>query len=340
MFLNSNNKKKEKFIWFMRQAGRYLPEYRKIRTEVGGFLNLCYSPEKASEVTLQPIDRFDFDAAIIFSDILVILDALGSKVEFIKGEGPKLYTDIDRFIEENSNLSVIEEKITNNLENVYKAIEISRRKLDKNKSLIGFSGAFWTLFTYLIEGGGSKIFAKAKDFIYREEEKTNKLKKILSYAISIHLKNQIKAGCDIVKIFDSWAGVLSVSQIDELVIEPTKEILKEVKKEIKKEKIILFPRGINNLEKFCKLDFDVIALDYSFDISQAKKLYENYGKITQGNLDPYLLAAADISKIEKEVLNILKETKDIPHIFNLGHGILPHTPIKNVEKVIKLIRSF
>jgi uroporphyrinogen decarboxylase len=331
---------KNNFIWFMRQAGRYLPEYLKTREEAGSFLDLCYNPELAAKVTLQPIDRFDFDAAIIFSDILVILDALGSKVSFIKGEGPLIKTDIDKFISENNTEEIIAEKITSNLQPVYQAIKITRLKLPSNKSLIGFSGAFWTLFSYLIEERGTKIFSLSKRFIYEEQQKLEKIKKIISHAIFIHLKNQIAAGCNIIKIFDSWASALSHEQVNNLVIDPTKEILEKLNSIKKQEKIICFPRGINNLDDFCKLDFDVIALDYSFDIKNAKNIYEKHGKTTQGNLDPFLLASNDQKSLETQVKHILEETKNIPHIFNLGHGILPHTPIKNVEKTIGIIRNF
>ncbi len=338
MLITNLTSKKTK-IWFMRQAGRYLPEYREVRKEMGSFLNLCYSPKKASLVTLQPIDRFDLDAAIIFSDILVILDALGTKVFFIQGEGPKIEVDLDYFIEKNKNLETIEKKIKTHLEPVYQAITLTRAKLATKKSLIGFAGAFWTIFCYLIEGEGSKTFTKAKIYAYEEQEKTKKLQKIISFAISCHLNNQIEAGCDTIKIFDSWAGGLTTSQTERLVLNPTRDILDMLKNQ--KATKILFSRGVGNLDIFCQnLDFDVIALDSSFPIKNAKKLYEKYGKITQGNLDNFLLASKNISFLEKETKNILQETKEIPHIFNLGHGIIPTTPIKNIERIIEIIRNY
>ena len=339
MLFDSFTQKKK--IWFMRQAGRHLPEYLELRKNAGSFLDLCYNPELAAEATMQPIKRYNIDAAIIFSDILVILDALGCKTSFVKGEGPKIEKDLEKFISDNLKKEDIEEKITKNLEPVYEAIRLTRKQLPKDKSLIGFAGAFWTLLTYFIEGQGSKVFAKTKRFIYEEPEKLEKLQEILCYAISIHLKNQIKAGCDTIKIFDSWAGVLSISQIKNLVNKPFQKILKNLEQE--KAKKILFPRGISALDIFCEdlqnYNYDCLAVDYCFDIKNAKNLQQKYKKVIQGNLDPYLLAFGRKEKIKNEVNYILENTKDIEHIFNLGHGIIPETPIENVEMVVDLVNN-
>ena len=327
-------------IWLMRQAGRYLPEYQKIRKSKSDFLDLCYSPLEASEVTLQPIKRFDFDAAIIFSDILVILDALGSKVSFKKNHGPIIETNLDKFITDNYKNN-LEKTITEKLEPVYQAIRITREKLPKEKSLIGFAGAFWTLFAYLIEGQGSKNFNKAKQYYYDNPKSFAKIKEILSKAIAIHLSNQIKAGCDTVKIFDSWTGVLSQQQKEYLVIKPTEDILKELKKKNKETKIICFPKSIGfSYKDFAKLDFDILAIDYGFPIEKSQEIYREYNKAIQGNLDPAILLSKNQDKLLNEVDFILENTKNIPFIFNLGHGILPETPIDNVYKLVERVKKF
>ncbi len=331
---NNSNKS---FIWLMRQAGRYLPEYREKRKEVGNFLDLCYNPEFAAEVTLQPISRFNFDAAIIFSDILVILDALDQEVEFVPGKGPVIKANLSKLL--NLTDDNVREKITEKLNPVYEAIKITRKNLSREKSLIGFTGAYWTLLAYLIEGSGSKTFHKAKIFTYDNQEEEQKIRHILCLAISTHLKNQIKAGCDVIKIFDSWAGILTNEQIKNLVIKPYKNILDSIKAEPAKK--ICFPRGIKeNYHEFCKLNFDIYALDYTENINIAENLYKKYGKITQGNLDPAILQLNNLEKLGEEISIILTATKNIPHIFNLGHGIMPETPIKNVEFMLEKVRSF
>ena len=306
--LNYIYNKKEVPIWFMRQAGRYLPEYREIRKSKNSFLELCYDPKTASEITLQPIERFSFDAAIIFSDILVILDALGAKVSFKENIGPIIDTDINKFIEENP-IDKVEEKINKHLKPVYEAIKITRDKLNKEKSLIGFAGGFWTLFAYLMEGKGSKDFNIAKRFYLDEKEKFKKLEEILTKAISIHLNNQKKAGCDTIKIFDSWAGLLADRQKNELLTAPTKKIIDSVKD--KTTTIIYFPRNVSfYIEEIIKLDFDVLALDYSFPISRAKELHLKSKKIIQGNLDPIYLTIKNKEELKKEVEYILEQTKE------------------------------
>ena len=232
----------------------------------------------------------------------------------------------------------LKKKITHNLAPVYEAIKLTRKELDVTKSLIGFTGAFWTLFAYLIEGQGSKNFAKAKQFFYDNPKKYSKIKNILCSAISVHLKNQIKAGCDTLQIFDSWVGVLAPYQINSLVIEPTKDILSQVK--TKNTNVICFPRGIGSFYKeYAQLKFDIFALDYNFPIEKASEIYHNYGKAIQGNLDPAILLLNDNKIILSEIKRIITATKDIPSIFNLGHGILPETPIKNVEKLVEVIKN-
>jgi uroporphyrinogen decarboxylase len=318
-------------IWIMRQAGRYLPEYLEIRKDVKNFLDLCYNPKLASEVTLQPINRFDFDAAIIFSDILVIPDALGVKVEFLKNEGPKL----GEFKLENLNIKNIE----NHLNPVFEAISLTKSKLNKDKALIGFCGAPWTLACYMIEGGGSKNFEKVKRFALERESEFQALIDILCESLVIYLSMQIKAGADLVKIFDSWASVLPPSQLQKWVINPTKKIILELKKLHPEIPVISFPRGIATSypDFVAQVNCDCVALDQNIDRNFAVK---NINCALQGNLDNFTLAFASKKEIEKEVIDILNKFSNNPFIFNLGHGILPQTPIENVELVLNLIRNY
>lgn len=330
--------KKERFekppIWIMRQAGRYLPEYREIRSNVKNFLELCYTPKLACEVTLQPITRFDLDAAIIFSDILVIPDALGVKVEFVKNEGPKLGSF------ELKNLKI--DNIEKHLSPVFEALALTKSKLSKDKALIGFSGSPWTLACYMIEGGGSKNFELTREKAVHDEEFFAELIEILTASIITYLSAQIKAGATVVKLFDSWAGVLPPAQLQKWVINPTKKIVDEIKKLHPEIPVICFPRGVGaNYEEFARIVAPHgLALDQNLPRNWVKKnLQENLGQVVQGNLDNILLAFGSKKEIEKEVLNILETFGDQPFVFNLGHGILPETPIENVELVMKLVRG-
>jgi uroporphyrinogen decarboxylase len=324
-------------IWIMRQAGRYLPEYMKTRSQIDNFLDLCYNPKLACEVTLQPIKRFEFDSAIIFSDILVIPDALGVKVDFIKNHGPKLA----KFDLENDLKNLKIANINNHLKNVYEAISLTRSKLSNDKALIGFCGAPWTLACYMIEGGGSKNFDKVREMALKNEKLFAELIEILSESLKIYLTSQINAGADIIKIFDSWAGVLPPTQIQKWIIDPAKKIVNYLKENHPEIPIIYFPKSIGvNYEKFAQeVDCQALALDQNLEKNWAKKyLQQNLNKTIQGNLDNFLLAFGDKKDIEKEVRNILDTFNDNPFIFNLGHGILPQTPIENVELILKIIR--
>ncbi len=321
-------------IWIMRQAGRYLPEYREIRSNVKNFLELCYTPKLASEVTLQPITRFNLDAAIIFSDILVIPDALGVKVEFVKNEGPKL----GEF--ELKNLRT--ENIAKHLSPVFEALELTKSKLDKGKALIGFSGSPWTLACYMIEGGGSKNFEATRRSAIENEKFFAELIEILTQSIIQYLSLQIKAGADAVKLFDSWAGVLPPEQLRKWVIEPTKKIVTEIRKLHPKIPVICFPKGVGiSYEEFTReVAPQGLALDQNVNkIWVRENLQKNLGQVVQGNLDNFLLAFGSKKEIEKEVLEILKTFGERPFIFNLGHGILPETPIENVQLVVDLVRG-
>ncbi len=321
-------------IWVMRQAGRYLPEYREIRSNVNSFLEMCYTPKIASEVTLQPIRRFGFDAAIIFSDILVIPDALGVKVEFVKNEGPKL-GDFDL-----SNLKT--QNIKSHLNPVFEALELTKSKLDANTALIGFSGSPWTLACYMIEKGGSKNFEKTRKLAIHDSKYFSQLIEILTQSIIEYLSLQIKAGADVIKLFDSWASVLPPFELQKWVIDPTKKIVSELKKLHPNVPIICFPRGIgvNYLEFVKQVGCNAVALDQTIERNWVKRnLQQDCNAIIQGNLDNLLLAFGSKKEIEKEVMDILEKFAEKPFIFNLGHGILPETPIENVELVINLVRS-
>lgn len=321
-------------VWVMRQAGRYLPEYRELRANVKNFLELCYTPKLASEVTLQPIRRFGFDAAIIFSDILVIPDALGVKVEFVKNEGPKLGSF------ELKNLKT--ENVKAHLNPVFEALELTKSKLGKETALIGFSGAPWTLACYMIEGGGSKNFEKTRETAIGDPQFFSQLIEILTQSIIEYLSLQIQAGADVVKIFDSWAGILPPFELQKWVIDPTKKIVSELKKLHPQTPVICFPRGIgvNYVEFVKQVGSSAIALDQNIERNWARKnLQQDCSAIIQGNLDNFLLAFGSKKEIEKETIEILKAFTDSPFIFNLGHGILPQTPIENVELVLKTVKN-
>jgi len=325
-------------IWIMRQAGRYLPEYRAIRADVKNFLDLCYNPKLASEVTLQPIRRFDFDAAIIFSDILVIPDALGVKVDFVKNEGPKLQK-----ISTKSDLQKLKiENISKHLQPVFETLRLTKSQLANDKTLIGFSGAPFTLACYMIEGGGSKNFDLVKKTALQNEEFFSQLIDILTESVALYLIDQINNGADVVKIFDSWAGILPENDFQKWVINPTKKIIAKVKEKFPNTPIICFPRGAGILyENFAReVKSNVLAIDQNVPKLWAKEVLQNkLNVIIQGNLDNQLLAYGSKNEIEKEVLKIRQTFGEKPFIFNLGHGILQETPIENVEFLMKLIRQ-
>lgn len=325
-------------IWMMRQAGRYLPEYREIRAKADNFLSLCYNPKLASEITLQPIRRFGFDGAILFSDILVIPDALGVKVEFVKNEGPKLEKVLNEKDLVKLNLSNIEK----HLNTVFETINLTKGQLDNKTTFIGFSGSPWTIATYMVEGGGSKNFENVRGLAISNPQFFQHLTDILVEAISIYLIKQIESGVEVIKLFDSWAGVLPESEFEKWVINPNKKIIENVQKKYPNFPIILFTRGAGVLYENVALNIDNICL--AIDQNLSKKwvkeiLQEKHQRIIQGNLDNILLASGSLIDIEKEVLEIKNTFGNKPFIFNLGHGILPHTPIANVEKMLKVLRG-
>jgi len=323
-------------IWIMRQAGRYLPEYRQIRANAKNFLDLCYNPKLASEITLQPIKRFGFDASIIFSDILVIPDALGIKVNFVKGEGPKL----EKISQEEDLLRLKLGNIENHLAPIFENISLVKNGLNDKTALIGFSGSPWTISTYMIEGGGSKNFEKSRGLAISNPEFMKKLSDILVEVISEYLIKQIESGVEIVKLFDSWAGILPENEFTKWVIKPNKKIIAKVKERYPEIPVILFTKGAGILYENVarEIDCECLAIDQNVSLNWAREiLQKKYGRVVQGNLDNILLANGSAEEVQSQTQKILRELGDHSFIFNLGHGILPHTPIKNVEALLKLI---
>lgn len=330
-FLRKNNNVP---IWFMRQAGRYLPEYMEIRKDSSDFLELCYDSEKAKKVTLQPIDRFDFDAAIIFSDILVLPHALGWKVAFKKGEGPILQK-----FETDNDLLYINNDFDKKINCIYDTVNKVRLSLDKNKSLIGFAGSPWTVASYMLEGKGKQDFSVSKNFLYNNKKLALQLIDIITEKTIEYLLGQINAGVDIIQLFDSWAGVLSGEEYEDFVIKPTKKIVSLVKRKYPSLPIIGFPRGSGYLyqEYIDQTDIDAIGVDQFVPINTMKKWQENI--IVQGNFDPVLLLGKK-EIIEKKANDILTCLDSKNFIFNLGHGILPYTPIENVQFLVNYVRNY
>ena len=325
------NKKTCKSIWFMRQAGRYLPEFREIRSKNKNFINLCLNSELSSQITLQPVERFNLDSAIIFSDILLVPYALGQSVDFVKDEGPKLNNfNFEQFMSNN------EKNFSKKLNPIYKAIEITRKKLNKEKSLISFVGAPWTLLIYMLNLKKNKFELDSKKLSY-DNTRTNQIFKELVKYLCIHIKNQINAGADVVQIFDSWAGLIPPKSFEIYCLRPNAEIIKFCKKN--KIPSICFPKGIKkeyeNFNKFVKPDG--LNLDAEIDPIWAKKKLTNV--VLQGGLDPKMLLKSDESLLEAAT-KYIQTFKDIPYVFNLGHGLLPETDPDKVNKLIKFYRNF
>ena len=319
-------------LWMMRQAGRYLPEYRQLRKNAGSFLDLCYTPEMAVEITLQPIRRFGFDAAILFCDILVIPDAMGRHVRFVEGEGPRL----DAITPEEIKQLKGEEAI-NHLECVFETLSILRNELADDVTLLGFCGAPWTVATYMIAGHGTPDQAPARLFSYEYEREFEDLLDRLSKLSAQYLIGQLKAGADAVQIFDSWSGVLGEQEFEKWCVRPVRNIVKAVREEIPDAKIIGFPKnaGLNYLNYRKNTGVDCLGLDWTLPISFAKRLQSD-GAV-QGNLDPMRLIAGG-GALDDGVDEIVENLGDGPLIFNLGHGITPQTPIGNVERMIERVR--
>jgi uroporphyrinogen decarboxylase len=318
----------------MRQAGRYLPEYRALRAKAGGFLDLVFTPELAAEVTLQPIRRFGFDAAILFSDILVIPHALGQPVRFAVGEGPLLDPLEDRKAFERI-AGELDHKILNP---VYETIRTVRRELDAGTTLLGFCGAPWTVATYMIAGRGTPDQAPARLFGYRDRVGLDTLIDVLVDASADYLVRQLQAGADAVQIFDTWAGVLSPAEFDRWCIAPTKRIVEKVRAAVPGARIIGFPRGAGaSLKRYAaEVPVDAVGLDWMIDRAFAREEVQSRVAV-QGNLDPLVLVAGG-EALDRAVDAVLEAFSGGPFIFNLGHGIVPETPIAHVEQMLARVR--
>ena len=323
-------------IWLMRQAGRYLPEYRATRGEAGSFLDLCYNPDLACEVTLQPLRRYDFDAAILFSDILVIPQALGQHLAFKQGEGPQLEA-----IRDASGLGKLSvDGIHKTLGPVYETVSKLSEAIPSHTALIGFAGAPWTVATYMVEGKGSKDFANIRRFAYGDPDGFGQLIDILVEATTQYLLKQVEAGAECIQLFETWGGVLSETGFNRWVIEPTKQIVANLRAVHPDLPIIGFPRGAGlHLIDFKKqTGVTGVGLDSGVPLDWVAQNLQKLGPV-QGNLDPmYLITGGDA--MLDETKRILDTLGNGPFIFNLGHGITPETPPENVEKLVNFIRGY
>lgn len=329
-------------LWVMRQAGRYLPEYRELRKDAGSFLDLCYTPQMAKEVTLQPIRRFGMDGAILFSDILVIPQALGLDLTFVAGEGPKL--DKLKTVDDISPLAEKIATIDDTLSPVYETVKSVKAELPPTTSLIGFCGAPWTVALYMVDDHPSKQNHISRSWCYQHPEKFAELLDILVGASTHYLKKQIEAGAEAIQIFDSWAGCVPDELFDEVIVKPTLKICRNIRASHPEVPIILFPKGVHmeQLEKMVvqgKDLFNCIGLDYGVDLKWAAETLQPDVCI-QGNLDPaYLLTTPEIVRAKaQELLEI--GTRHNGFIFNLGHGITPETPIENMQALVDTVKNF
>ena len=320
-------------VWFMRQAGRYLPEYRALRADKGGFLDLVYDVEAAIEVTLQPLRRFDFDAAILFSDILVVPYAMGQHLWFEEGEGPRLSPKmLDATLE---SLQAAPER----LEPIFRTVTGVKAQLSPDKALLGFAGSPWTVATYMIAGQGSREQAEARRLAYREPERVTALINAIAETTISYLRAQIDAGADAVQLFDSWAGSLSPRQFEELVIAPNAKIVAALKQSHPTTPVIGFPKGAGGkLPTYAReTGVDAIGVDETVDPEWAHAALPRHLPV-QGNLDPLALVTGG-PQLHDAVARILKAFAGRPHIFNLGHGIVPDTPLTHVQAVLAQIRA-
>lgn len=319
-------------MWLMRQAGRYLPEYRSLRAEKGGFLDMAYDPEAAAEITLQPLRRFPFDAAILFSDILVVPHAIGMDLSFVAGEGPRLAPPLSE-----ARIGDLEPAIER-LAPIYETVRRVKAQLSPQTTFLGFAGSPWTVATYMIAGQGSREQAEARQLAYLDPVKMDEILDIVSRITVDYLSGQIEAGVDAVQLFDSWSGSLSPAQFEQLVIRRTAWIVSELKRRHPDTPIIGFPKGAGGkLRAYAdETGVDAIGIDETVDPAWAAKELPA-GLPVQGNLDPLALIAGG-EALRVAVRRILDAFADRPHIFNLGHGIQQTTPIANVEQLVALVK--
>jgi len=321
-------------MWMMRQAGRYLPEYRALREQKGGFLDLVYDSDAAAEVTLQPLARFpELDAAILFSDILIVPFAIGQNLTFVAGEGPRLTPPL---------VSAAIEDLTaypSRLDPIYETVRKVRERLAPDKALIGFAGAPWTVATYMVAGQGSREQAEARRLAYRDPGAFAALIETIEQVTFTYLRGQIEAGAEAVQLFDSWAGSLAPSEFERWVIAPTARLVERLRDECPNVPIIGFPKGAGGkLAAYARgTGVSAIGIDETVDVAWAAKELPD-GLPVQGNLDPLALLAGGVP-LTDAVTQILDAVAGRPHIFNLGHGILQDTPIGHVEQLIALVKG-
>lgn len=322
-------------IWLMRQAGRYLPEYRAVRAKAGSFLDLCFNAELAAEVTLQPIRRFDFDAAILFADILLIPHALGQALSFVEGEGPRLNPpvsvgDLDRM--RGRNIGAV-------LSPVYETVRRARQELAPAKSLIGFAGAPWTVATYMLSGGPCDDPAALRRIWYGQPAFISGLIDILVDATVDYLSAQIDAGADVVQLFDSWAGGLPEDVLAEVSIKPLRTIAERLKSARPGIPIILFPKGVGaSLSDYARLQAcDAVGIDFAMPWRFARDAVSPHA-VVQGGLDPMLVVKGG-EAMDKAARRLVETFRGVPYIFNLGHGLTPDTPPENVARLVEIVRA-
>jgi uroporphyrinogen decarboxylase len=319
-------------IWIMRQAGRYLPEYRALR-EKYDFLTSCKTPELASEITIQPIDIVKTDAAILFSDILVIPEAMGMHLELIESKGP-VFNEPVRDLQAIENLQT--EGVVERLDYVMQAVKMTKEKLNGRVPLIGFSGAPWTLATYMVEGRGSKNYDVIKSLMYNEPEAAHRLLQLLADSIVEYLNAKIAAGCDAVQIFDTWAGILSPSDFEEFSLRYIRYICEKL--ETRGAPVIVFAKGVSSYKGLAELKCDVLGVDWSKNLGDVRAEIDGR-KALQGNLDPTVLFAPK-EKIRAETERVLASYgHGSGHVFNLGHGVLPKTPVENVQYLVECVKE-
>lgn len=320
-------------IWIMRQAGRYLPEYRAVR-EKADFLTMCKTPELASEVTIQPVDILGVDAAIIFSDILVIPEAMGMHLEMQEAKGPVFPNPIRRESDFKGLRDISPEK---DLKYVLDAVSLTKKELNQRVPLIGFSGSPWTLLTYMVEGRGSKNFSFVKKMIYNEPKLAHKILDKISRAVSDYLSAKIESGVNAVQIFDTWGGILSQEDFYEFSLQYIAKVISNIKR--KDEPVIVFAKGVHfGLEKIVQSGADVIGLDWTMDLGSVRNILKNKAAL-QGNMDPSVLYASE-DKIKNEAKKVLSSYgKGSGHIFNLGHGILPDIDPENAKALVRFVKE-
>ena len=324
-------------LWFMRQAGRYLPEYQEIRKNIGSFLDLCFNPSLASEVTLQPLKRFpEIDAAILFSDILVVPFALGYGVDFVKNEGPQLEKVFLGALK-----PFAQEPFLKTLSPIFETIRLTKKSLQPHKALLGFAGGPWTVATYMIEGGKSKDHTASKKAVFSSPKEFDQLIDVLVRSTIFYLKAQIEAGVDAIQIFESWAGVLPEPYYERWIVAPLQKIVESLKQSFPEIPIVLFPKGNPSFYgKFFREPIHVDALSLE-SVADFQRVYKEVPEhiVLQGGLDPQLLVVGGVEMFH-EVDRILRIFSNRPYIFNLGHGMTPDVPISHVEELIQFVKAW